>query len=131
MEDVEQMEETKKVDFKQKCACKGSNLDHFIQPIILLILSHQRCTGYSVIKQMSAYAMFKGGKPDATGVYRYLKLMEGRGLICSDIILEEGKGQKKYSITETGQECLSHWKRTLIEYKNAINELIAEMDGIV
>ena len=119
-----------KVDFKKKCACKGSNLDRFIQPIIFLILYSQECTGYSIIKQMGEYAMFRGGKPDATGVYRYLKLMEERGLIASKLYNSEQKEIRKYAITGEGTECLNNWRRTLLEYRAAINELIGEMEGI-
>lgn len=121
-----------KIELKKKCACKGSNLDRFIQPIILLILCGRECTGYSIIKMAGEYSMFRGGSPDATGMYRYLKLMEGRGLIASNIYQEAGtdKTSKKYHITEEGKKCLANWKTTLVEYRTSINELIAEMEGI-
>ena len=34
---------------EKKCACKGGNLDRFIQPIILLILAEEADTGYGAV----------------------------------------------------------------------------------
>ena len=66
---------------EKKCACKGGNLDRFIQPIILLILAEEADTGYGVFKKMGEFSMFRESRPDATGVYRYLRIMEQRELL--------------------------------------------------
>lgn len=113
---------------EKKCACKGGNLDRFIQPIILLILSEETETGYAVFKKMGAFSMFRETKPDATGVYRYLRIMEEKGLLeqfeCKE---SDNKYKKKYRITGDGLECLANWKATLTDYADAILELVGKI----
>lgn len=119
------MSEEKK---EKKCACKGGNLDRFIQPIILLILSEEADTGYTVFKKMGEFSMFREARPDATGVYRYLRLMEQRGLLEQFEFREgDNKYKMKYRITKEGLECLANWKATLTAYADAIVELVGRM----
>lgn len=113
----------------EKCACRGGNLDRFIQPIILMILKEEPSTGYRILKQMEQFSMFGDSRPDATGVYRYLRLMEERELLEQFEEREgENKYKKKYRITETGKECLENWKGTLTAYAKAIEELVERMN---
>ena len=70
----------------KKCACKGGNLDRFIQPIILLILTDGPDTGYGIFKRVGGFSMFREEKPDATGIYRYLRIMEKEGFWSSLIL---------------------------------------------
>lgn len=113
----------------KKCACKGANLDRFIQPMILLILTDGPDTGYAILKKAGGFSMFREEKPDATGVYRYLRLMEKRGLLeqyeCREA---ENKYKMKYRITEDGKQCLGNWKKTLSGYAESILELVAYME---
>lgn len=114
---------------EKKCACKGGNLDRFIQPIILLILAEEAETGYAVFKKMSGFSMFRESRPDATGVYRYLRIMEQRGLLEQFESREaKNKYKMKYCITKAGRECLSNWKVTITAYAEAIGELIGRME---
>lgn len=113
---------------KKKCACRGGNLDRFIQPIILLIVYEEPVTGYGIFKNMGDFSMFRESRPDVTGVYRYLKIMEQRGLLeqyeCRE---SENKYKMKYRITKEGIQCLENWERTLTEYADAILELVSCM----
>lgn len=107
-----------------KCACRGSNLDKLIQPVILLILREGNDMGYGIIKKMEQYAMFQNGTPDATGVYRQLRLMEEKGNIAVVEQEEAPQGVKKlYCITEAGKQCLENWKSTLEAYEAAVREI--------
>lgn len=116
---------TLKVSVNKKCACQGGTLDRFIQPSILLILTWGESNGYMIIKQMRELSMFQEGLPDATGVYRYIKMMEGKGLVLSrEISDENGKVKRMYSITDEGRACLKNWKMTLKSYQKSIGELI-------
>lgn len=116
---------TVKATFNKKCACQGGTLDRFIQPSILLILTWGESNGYMIIKQMQELSMFKDGLPDATGVYRYIKTMESRGLVTSRTETDEnGKEKKLYSITDEGRDCLKNWKQTLTDYQASINEMV-------
>lgn len=114
---------------EKKCACKGANLDRFIQPMILLIAADEPDTGYGIFKKVGDFSIFREEKPDATGVYRYLRIMEKRGLLeqyeCKEA---QNKYKMKYRITEDGKACLGNWKNTLSEYAAAILELVAYME---
>ena len=73
--------------------------------------------------------MFRESRPDATGVYRYLRIMEQRGLLEQFESREaKNKYNMKYCITKAGRECLSNWKVTLTAYAEAIGELIGRME---
>lgn len=110
-----------------KCACEGKNLDRFIQPIILHILSREACSGYVVIQRMRAYATYAGESPDPTGVYRYLRMMQRKGLIArQQTVDEEGKNEGPLAITPEGMACLVSWRQTLAEYAKTIEKLVGE-----
>ncbi|MGN1158518.1 MAG: PadR family transcriptional regulator [Agathobacter sp.] len=109
----------------KKCACKGDNLDRFIQPIVLLILLEEEDTGYGILKKMSGFSMFRDSRPDATGVYRYLRNMTQRGLLEQFEYKEaDNKYKMKYRITQEGRDCLANWESTLCGYAESIMELV-------
>lgn len=117
---------------EKKCACKGGNLERFIQPIILQILMDGPDTGYGIFKKMEEFSMFREDKPDVTGIYRYLRVMESRGLLLKFESREgENKYKMKYRITEDGRECLSNWRKTLAEYAESIMDLVTKIDQCV
>ena len=116
------------IDNNKKCSCNGNNLDRFIQPIILLILNQQSCSGYSVVKQLAFYPIMNNSAPDTTGVYRQLRQLEKDQKIKTiEYPDEKGKNKKHYTITEYGRECLENWIITLIDYRNNINYLIEDI----
>lgn len=117
---------------EKKCACKGGNLERFIQPIILQILMDGPETGYGIFKKMEDFSMFRKDKPDVTGVYRYLRVMETRGLLLKFESREgENKYKMKYRITKEGRECLANWRETLSEYAESIMDLVSKIDRSV
>lgn len=107
----------------KKCACCGDNLDRFVQPVMLSILAQEPCNGYTVIKKIPEYATFTESGADPTGVYRYLKIMQSKGLIQKTT----GEDGDIYSITADGITCLNNWRHTLNEYKNKIAQLLEEL----
>lgn len=120
-----------KATMTKRCACRGGTLDKFIQPMILIILSRGEQNGYMIIKGMRAFSMFKNAAPDPTGVYRYIKMMESKGLIASRAYVEaNGRDKKVYAITDCGRECLYNWKSTLENYKLSIDEIIGLIDSL-
>lgn len=113
---------------KEKCACCGANLDRFVQPVILAILAKGSCTGYAVVKQMTGYVTFADGGPDPTGVYRYLKIMKGRGLIEQTAEgLDDAGATPLYAITPEGVDCLKNWVQTLEDYAAQLTQLAREI----
>jgi DNA-binding PadR family transcriptional regulator len=119
------------LDFDQ-CACAGINLDKMVQPTILLFLAEQDLHGYGLIHKLTDSPMFKGEKPDPTGIYRFLKSMEERRLVVSSWdIAETGPPKKVYRITGEGEACLQRWTNTLREYLTSIETLVAAADRIL
>ncbi|MBQ3108270.1 MAG: PadR family transcriptional regulator [Clostridia bacterium] len=117
-----------KIEKRKKCPCQGENLDRFIQPIILAILSQGDLTGYQIIKRMEEYATYRDARPDPTGVYRYLKTMQSRGHILKVTLPDEGDKEKSlFSITEEGRDCLTNWVTTLKNYGASLLQLAEEV----
>lgn len=118
-------------DFDQ-CACAGINLDKLVQPTILLFLAEQDFHGYGLIQKIMDSPMFKGERPDPTGIYRFLKSMEDRQLVMSSWDLaESGPPKKIYKITGEGEACLRRWITTLRDYQVSIEALVTVADKIL
>ena len=99
----------------QKCPCYGGNLEKYLQPILLHILSKEPCNGYTARKKIAGYATYNDTIPDMAATYRYLKAMADRGLLtCSDGI---------YTLTSEGTRCLGNWKRTIQEHIQTLQAL--------
>ncbi len=114
------------------CACKGSNLDKMVQPAILSVLAQEELHGYKIIQKIAKTALFNGNKPDPTGVYRHLRVMEKRGLVTSNWdTTNSGPAKRIFKITEDGYECLCTWILTLEDYKNTIEKFLDEAKNII
>ncbi len=112
-------------NLERKCPCEGGTLTRFIQPVILSIFADESMTAYSMIQEMENYEIFAKERPDQAGVYRYIKRMTSRGYLrkCAS---PNGE-QDFYEVTAKGLDCLSKWKKTLIEYQKDITSLIKEI----
>ena len=112
---------------EDKCPCTGNNLDKLIQPMILTILSQEDLYGYRIVQKIAEKPMFNGQKPDGTGVYRSLKLLEKRGLVASAWSLSDsGPAKRFFKLTKAGFECLLRWIASLEAYRQAIGALLDE-----
>ena len=112
---------------QDKCPCTGNNLDKLIQPMILTILSQEDLYGYLIVQEIAEKPMFNGQKPDGTGVYRSLKLLEKRGLVSSEWSLSDsGPAKRFYKLTAAGSACLLRWIASLEAYRQAIGALLDE-----
>jgi DNA-binding PadR family transcriptional regulator len=81
--------------------------------------------GYGLAERVGALPSFAGDKPDVSGVHRYLKAMERKGLVLSSWDLSEsGPAKKTYQLTAAGQRCLRRWVRTLEQYGETIAALL-------
>jgi len=107
------------------CPCSGGTLDRLIQPAILVVLAGEPLHGYRLAQTIGEMPMFRGAKPDGSGIYRFLKTMEGKGLVVASWdTSESGPAKKSYQITESGRECLRRWIKTLEEHREAITLLV-------
>lgn len=107
-----------------KCACKGSFLDRFIQPSILLLLNNENLHGFSICKKLLASDIMDYSGIDPTGLYRTLKKMEESGLLISKWDTDSASQARRiYSITEDGRHCLKLWGQTLNSYRDSLERL--------
>lgn len=116
------------MNIDMNCPCQGKNLDKLLQPLILCILAESgNLHGFAILKEIGKMERFRDEKPDAAGVYRYLKKMESAGLLTSKWNIEDdGSGNPKrfFSITPLGKGCLANWSIALHDYDQYINILI-------
>jgi DNA-binding PadR family transcriptional regulator len=107
------------------CPCAGETLDRLIQPEILATLMSGPLHGYGIAERIGEMSGFGGAKPDMSGVYRFLKSMETKGLVVSAWdTSKSGPAKKTYRITKTGEACLRTWISTLEEYRSRITHLL-------
>jgi PadR family transcriptional regulator, regulatory protein PadR len=112
------------------CACAGSNLEKFVQPAVLAVLVDGPMHGYSIVQHLGGLPMFQGHKPDTTGVYRFLKTLEQRGMVTSAWdTSKSGPARKQFSLTQAGRQCLRRWIETLDEYHGQIGQLVEFLRG--
>lgn len=108
------------------CPCDGGTLDRLIQPAIFVVLADGPLHGYRLTERISKLPGFVGQKPDVSGVYRFLKSMERRGLVASSWdASEKGPARKSYRLTAAGADCLRRWVKTLENYRRGIGGLLA------
>ncbi len=117
----------------KKCACKGSFLERFIQPSVLMLLNNEPLHGFSIYKKLIDSDILDYSGIDPTGLYRTLKKMEESGVLISEWDTENIAQPKRiYRITEDGKQCLKYWGETLLSYKTSIQRLadaVAESIG--
>lgn len=109
-----------------KCACQGGTLTKFVQPIILFSLAEAPDHGYNLLQKIARTELWRDTPPDAAGVYRALRDMEQRNLICSHVTADSKAsiGKRVFSITETGRACMENWVETLEQYRQGIDQVI-------
>jgi DNA-binding PadR family transcriptional regulator len=108
------------------CACTGKTLGKHVRPAVLAVLSSGPTHGYGIAQRLGRLRMFQdGSEPDASGIYRMLKLMEVEGLVHSDWQLgDSGPARRQFSVTADGTDCLRHWVDSLTRYREGIDELL-------
>jgi DNA-binding PadR family transcriptional regulator len=109
------------------CSCEGNTLDKLVQPAILVALTEGPIHGYRLAERIDQMVGTIGGKPDASGIYRFLKKMEAGGYLISTWQAGEGgHARRLYEITPDGRACLMRWTSTLESYLQAISNLLNE-----
>lgn len=114
-----------------KCPCRGSFLDRFLQPSVLMLLSGKELHGFSLYKQLLESDTMNYADLDPTGFYRTLKRMEDSGLLLCRRDKEKNQGRKLYSISEEGRMCLAQWEKTLLGYKEDIGKLAEAINRVL
>jgi DNA-binding PadR family transcriptional regulator len=114
------------------CPCSGLTLDKMIRPAVLTVLAREPLHGYLIVRRIAKLRILRGGKPDATGVYRALGSMQKTGLVKARWVLSRpGPAKRRYRLTRSGKACLRRWVRTLGSYERAVGELLRLARGAV
>jgi PadR family transcriptional regulator, regulatory protein PadR len=109
----------------EKCPCSGGTLDKLVQPAILAVLSKGPSHGYQIAEEIGKMPNSEGEKPDTSGIYRFLKSMESKGLVVSSWDTPaSGHAKRLFEITADGKSCLNHWVKTLEQYHATIASLL-------
>jgi PadR family transcriptional regulator, regulatory protein PadR len=112
------------MEFNQ-CPCSGKSLARMVQPAVMAILAEEPSHGYHIVHRLAELAIFRGQRPDPTGVYRLLKSMEDDGsVVATWDLAEAGPAKRRYELTPRGRACLARWITTLAEYQEAIEGLL-------
>lgn len=112
------------VDMVEKCPCRGSFLDRFLQPSILLLLSREELHGFAILKRLREADFASCQGVDPTGLYRTLRKMESAGLIRSRREAQRSAPARDvYGLTEKGGACLRTWAGTLRTYSDDVERL--------
>lgn len=110
--------------------CAGNNLDRFVQPAVLSLLLDECLTAYQIHQKLMDYSMYKDRPPDITGVYRYTKALEERGLLeKKQAAGQTAKNRTLYNVTPAGRRFLREWIDALENYRDSIDILLREMGG--
>ncbi|MCX5670989.1 MAG: PadR family transcriptional regulator [Planctomycetota bacterium] len=82
--------------------------------------------GYRIVQRLAETPVMGGSRPDPTGVYRMLRLMEKRGFVVSSWnFSDSGPAKRSYRLTPGGRRCLARWVQTLHAYRRAIDGLLS------
>ena len=109
------------------CPCDGNTLDKLVQPAILVALTEGPIHGYRLAEQIEQMVGIFGGKPDVSGVYRFLKKMEVGGYVASTWQAGDGgHARRLYELTPDGRACLMRWTSTLESYLKTVSNLLNE-----
>ncbi len=112
------------MDFDE-CACSGKSLARVLRPAVMGLLTDGPAHGYQLAQRLGEMKMFTCQEPDHAGLYRALKQMEEEGLLTSAWDLaESGPARRVFTITADGMACLGQWKKTLADYRDALDELL-------
>jgi PadR family transcriptional regulator, regulatory protein PadR len=107
----------------------GKGSGSLIEPAILAALLGSNAHGYDVRKTI---VEITGGTvaPDAGGVYRALRRLEGQGFVRSSWRQGEfGPQRREYELTSTGRTLLTHWREHLSQRESTIRALGDAIDA--
>jgi poly-beta-hydroxybutyrate-responsive repressor len=108
-----------------ECPCQGGTLAKLLQPAILTVLAEGALHGYRIVERLAEMPVLSGSPPDSSGVYRFLRNLEGRGLLTASWDTSHaGPAKRLYRLTNDGRKCLNRWVKTLAQYCRAIDDLL-------
>ncbi|MHB1341429.1 MAG: PadR family transcriptional regulator [Coriobacteriia bacterium] len=106
----------------------GNGRGSLLEPAVLAALARSEAHGYDLIRTVEELT---GGSviPDAGGLYRMLRRLEGDGLVSSTWEGgDAGPQRREYTLTDDGRALLSHWLQHLTERRVALDALIKAVE---
>ena len=102
----------------------GNGKGALLEPAVLAALARSEAHGYDLIRTIEE--MTNGSvTPDAGGLYRMLRRLEGDGLVSSTWEGgDAGPQRREYTLSDTGRELLRHWLQHLTQRRAALDALI-------
>ena len=98
------------------------NIERFIEPCILLLLSKGSSHGYGLMEDLEKHC---GEKVDIGNLYRTLRRMESLGWVTSNWDKKEaGPDRRIYTITDEGKEFLKEAISSLARTDNLIHRFL-------
>lgn len=95
---------------------------HFLQPCLLLLIKESSAHGYDLLERLGDF----GFERDPGSMYRALRQMEREGLVESEWTLStEGRGRRRYRLTEAGDGQLRAWAQALDQTRAIIDGYLA------
>ena len=99
--------------------------------ILLTLYKHEGSHGYEIQKIILGQLQELGFGLNVGGLYRHLNILEKRGVLSSTWdTSSRGPAKRKYSLTETGKECLWRWMRTLSIHVTLIGKFMDEAQRV-
>jgi DNA-binding PadR family transcriptional regulator len=103
----------------------GANLDKLLNAAVMTVLADGDLHGYRIVQRVARMPMFRGRRPDPTGVYRCLKAMAARQMVAAAWeVSANGPARRLYRLTPRGRRCLARWVVTLRDYHRAVGQLL-------
>ncbi len=114
----------------RQCQChhpgRGSLLQGFIQPALLLLLIESPAHGYDLANRLDDFGL---ADSDPGGIYRTLQKLEGDGFIESSWDTSgSGPARKVYEVTTEGHEFLNTWVAALKRNREFLTQFIQRYD---
>jgi|SRR3989344_7679490 len=98
------------------------NIERFVEPCILLLLSKGASHGYGLMEDLKKHC---GEKVDIGNLYRTLRRMEMMGWVTSSWDKNEaGPDRRVYTITEAGREFLTSAVASLTRTDKLIHQFL-------
>ncbi len=88
-----------------------ARVERFGEPAILLLLRGHPAHGYELLEQLPELT---GERVDMGNLYRFLRLLEGEGIVRSEWDDDEpGPSKRVYELTDEGRALLDDWAQAL------------------
>ena len=99
-----------------------ARLERFHEPALLLLLKERPRHGYELIELLPELA---GDRMDVGNLYRFLRRLEGDGLVESEWRGDlPGPAKRTYTLTPAGEQLLGQWADALRQSRDDVSAFL-------